>query len=291
MLQCFSPAKINLILRVGNKRKDQYHEIESLMLKLNFGDDLKIKFKKSKFSKIEISCPELSLEPQKNLAYKAVRAFEKETNSTLSCHIRLKKRIPTEAGLAGGSSNAASVLKACALFCWGKTWSQSQQRQLHKIASSLGSDLNLFLLKEAAAWCTGRGEICRGIELPKMHFVLVFPKTKISTALAYSSFKSAVGVQPLAKTYHRLKGPPDWFKQDFQVPALENDFEAFALESFPELKRLKRDLRLSGALAGQMTGSGSAFFGVYATNQKARKAAKFLSSRAWNCRAAESLSS
>jgi len=274
-------SKINLVLSVGAKRSDGFHHIESLMAKLRWGDEIQLKLRQSSETKIKIQCRELRLPLKKNLMYQAAHLFSERLPVFFDMDVILKKNIPTEAGLAGGSSNAATVLSVL------RKWYLSKIGKYHrldsvvfKIAADLGSDVPFFLKEEKSCWCSGRGEKCEAVSLPKMPVVLVFPKTKISTAWAYQELdklrKSKTKARP-----HLIKKPEYLKRRDYQIPIFQNDFEELALRRYRELRQLKRDLAESGAATGGMTGSGSCFYGIYQSPQLADKGKIFLKSRSW----------
>lgn len=200
----------------------------------------------------------------------------------------MKKQIPAEAGLAGGSSNAAGMLKLL------KNWylkslggNKSLDRHISRIARELGSDVDFFLHDSPAARCSGRGEQCKPTKLPAWWNVLVHPQQGISTAEAY---------RELSKSRPKKMGfdlsPPQWMGQTREfVPALQNDFEAWALSRYPKLDQLQRDLCRSGAIAGAMSGIGSSFYGIYRSESSAQQAKSFLDSKSWKSQVCQILES
>lgn len=271
-----SPAKLNFVLRIAPPRRDGFHPIESLMVKLNWGDGLKIHLRSSDRLKIKVEAGLTSIASEKNICWKACEKFSTYFQTYFEAQIQIKKNIPMQAGLGGGSSNAATVLLALAKWKFGAKISSQQVRDdLHHIASGLGSDLNLFLSETNAAWCTGRGEIVEPKNLPSRPIVLVFPKTKISTPWAYRHLDE-VRRGRADFSFRGFEGySQSWEEESFE-PQLRNDFQGPSLEKFAELRQVLQDLCLSGATTGQMTGSGSCFFGVYRSEALAKKAARFL---------------
>lgn len=278
----FCPAKVNLVLKIGERRRDGYHAVATLMTKLDWGDELSAEIEQGSGFDLEIDAPGLEVEKKNNLVYRAAKMFSESIPVLFSAKVKLKKRIPAEAGLAGGSSNAAAMLKLLKewyLKSLGKN--KSLDSNLRKIARDLGSDIEFFMGESSAAWCTGRGERCEQTKLPAWWVVLVHPKQRISTASAY---------RELAQARKKKKGkgkpdlsPPAWMgKTTALIPDLRNDFEPWALESFPELDKLQKDLCRSGAMAGGMSGSGSSFYGLFADRASAKQAESFLRDQAWN---------
>ena len=282
------PAKINLILRIGPKRRDSYHDIASLMVKLGWGDLLRLNVRPSMEVELNLDCPGLSdLEPSRNLAYQAAELFLR--NFKLQCRVDLtiEKRIPTDAGLGGGSSDAAMVLKALGDFLVQtnpRKYSKSAiQKKLLTMASRLGSDVAFLVQDEAAAWCRGRGEKMSPVKtLPSWPMVLIFPKSKISTAWAYRELDRLRG--PKFRQDSQWETMPEWLKQGEagrSIPSIDNDFLSLALTAHEELQLSLEALTGSGALAGGMTGSGSCFFGIYRDRAEAEKSATRLRASGW----------
>lgn len=250
------------------------------MARLAWGDRISINIQQSSATKIRLHCEQLKVPPEENLVYRAAEMFSKRMTTFFEAEIFLLKEIPSGAGLAGGSSNAATTLLA--LLQWyegivGKR--KGHWAQVQEMASELGSDVGFFLESESGAWCSGRGEICRPIELPSWPVVVAWPtKLRISTAEAYRAMKR--GEKPKG---FRLSGAPSWMGEigRIQFPEFRNDFEDWALERYSELRRLKRDFCLSAALTGGMTGSGSAFFGLYPDLVSARHGSQELLAKGW----------
>jgi len=285
-IQC--PAKINLILRIGPRRRDSYHDIASLMLKLQWGDLLRINVRPSANVEIKLDCPGLSdLEPSRNLAYRAAELFLKNFKLSLRVDLSIEKWTPTEAGLGGGSSDAASVLRVLRDFLLQTRphlYSKSAiRKRLLNMASQLGSDVAFLVQEEAAAWCQGRGDKMTPVRvLPSWPLVLIFPKSKISTAWAYRELDRFRG--PKFRQDLQWEIMPTWLKNSkgiCPIPAVENDFLNLALRAYEELQLCLEALTGSGALAGGMTGSGSCFFGIYRDQAEAEDSAVRLRASGW----------
>ena len=166
-LEIRAPAKVNLFLEVLAKRPDGYHDIETLMVAVNIFDTLK--FREDSSGDIRLACnrPELSTGPD-NLVVRAAALLKRQTGCEKGARIRLVKRIPLAAGLAGGSSDAAVTLIGL-----NRLWKlQLSPKQLMSLATELGSDV-AFFFSTPAAWCTGRGERVTRLRLGKpLWFVL-----------------------------------------------------------------------------------------------------------------------
>jgi len=174
-----APAKLNLFLEVVAKRPDGYHDLESLMVGIDLFDTLELHATAS--GEVELVCepPGLSTGPD-NLVHKAANALKAHTGrGDLSAHVRLTKRVPMQAGLGGGSSDAAAAIAGL-----NEIWKLGLTREtLHAIAASVGSDV-AFFHSLPAAWCTGRGEVTAPEPAPAngFDFVLVCPAVGLATA-------------------------------------------------------------------------------------------------------------
>lgn len=254
------------------------------MVPLNWGDQLTMKVWRADQIDIELECGGTIQLPQgSNLAFRAAQAFCQQFQQPLGIRMRLIKRVPTGAGLGGGSSDAGTVLRLLAEFC-----GLSRDPGLREVAAGLGSDVPFFLGRESA-WCEGRGEICKGVPLPhQLHFVLVHsPRSAVSTPWAYQQLDvMRLQSHPAAL---ELSGMPQWLKRSWSLLPLENDFEPVVLDRRPELKRVQRALCRVGASGVRMTGSGSSFFGLFGTPARARQAAQKLVSEGFWAHSCSSL--
>lgn len=189
MFEMFSPAKLNLFLEVSGKRPDGFHELETVMVRTDLYD--KIHFQQSTDPKVRlVLAPESSgIAPadfpldESNLIVKAANELRALTGTNLGATIQIVKRIPAEAGLAGGSSNAATTLLGL-----NRLWDlRLEKHELHTIAAKLGSDINFFVEDCRAAVCSGRGEIVRPIESTgEFYFVAFHPGVGNSTPAVFS---------------------------------------------------------------------------------------------------------
>jgi 4-diphosphocytidyl-2-C-methyl-D-erythritol kinase len=249
-----APAKLNLSLEILRKRPDGYHDLESLMVAVDLFDTLELRATHD--DQIALACEPATLSAgPDNLVHKAAVALRTHAKKPqLGASIRLTKRIPTQAGLGGGSSDAAAALAGL-----NEIWKLGLTRsELLAIAASIGSDVAFFLTLPAA-WCTRRGEVATPEESAGgFHFVLVCPQVGLGTAGVYgrlevpakpldgsavrSAFRSG-DAQALGRAiFNRLEGP------------------AFSLE--PLVGRIRRRLDSLGACGAMMSGSGSAVFAV-----------------------------
>jgi len=175
-----APAKVNLHLEVLARRPDGYHDLETLMVAVNLIDELEFR----PADRLTLNCtdPGLSTGPD-NLVVKAAVALARAAGYTGGAAIRLTKRIPQQAGLGGGSSDAAATLHGLNEL-WGLGLPPAQ---LAAVAAGIGSDV-AFFLHAPAAWCTGRGEVITPLPLGRrLHFVLVCPAEGLSTAAVFGA--------------------------------------------------------------------------------------------------------
>ncbi|MBI1807643.1 MAG: 4-(cytidine 5'-diphospho)-2-C-methyl-D-erythritol kinase [Ignavibacteria bacterium] len=263
MISLKAYAKINLGLRILGKRKDGYHEIETIFHRVNVFDEIEIELA----SVISLACSDPALPIDKrNLCIRAVRLLQRECNIKQGVQISLKKNIPVGAGLGGGSSDAAATLLA--LVKW---WNINiSHERLNAIALQLGSDVPYFL-KEGTAYATGRGEVLEYFDLDIPYWiVLVYPNIHISTAWAYQQVltenqKPAIPLKQIVQ--ENISDPR------LLVAHIPNDFEPLVLRSHGAVVRVKKNLYDSRAEFVQMSGSGSAVYGFFAKESDAREAA------------------
>lgn len=242
----FSPAKLNLSLRILGKRPDGFHELDTFMIKLpGLADEITL----TSGEKFHFTCSDSTLPTDaRNLVVKAANALFEASGEALPCHIHLQKNIPHGAGLGGGSSNAATTL----LLLNEKLKQPLAPEALHTIAAKLGSDIPFFL-HPGAARCTGRGEITEPAESPPPSKVVLFkPRFSIPTADAY---RDCLDAEPIPGISYST--------QTHEGLALVNDLEkpVFAKHRYlAELKTwLQNNRNVSAAL---MTGSGSTVFAI-----------------------------
>ena len=276
-----APAKINLHLHVGPRREDGFHEIESLFLALDWGDTIRLTFVAEEGS-CDIIMPG-PVAPEDNIVSRAVALFRSVTGWKAGVRIEIEKNLPLGAGLGGGSSDAAAVLKGLETLS-GKVL---PREVLWNMAAQLGSDVPFFW-EPGAAYVRGRGERVEPLVFPYyVPIVLVNPGIHSDTARAYSLLDSARErgklpcSQPLGKEVLR-----DALEGAIEGWPFYNDFLNLFLEetegSFQKIyQKLIGDLKTTEALFVSMSGSGSTCFGVFRDTVHAQEAARWLSSR-WN---------
>lgn len=269
-----SPAKINIGLRVLSKRKDGYHNIETIFYPINLFDEIRISIKRIPGKENIIDVKTSSNPPaeragekivnRKNICYKAVKLFfeELEIKEKYEIKIFVKKNIPIGAGLGGGSSNAASVLK-----CLAKHF--SNRMNLKHTALRLGSDVPFFL-NPKPSYATSRGEKLK--ELPKFKvkdkILIVNNGIHVSTKWAYNEVKSS---KLKVKSFQNIKT----FKLK-NIDVFVNDFEKAVFKKYPSLKKIKEKMYELGAKLSSMSGSGSTVYGFFDA-KKIKPAKKYFS--------------
>lgn len=272
-----APAKVNLILRVLERRPDDYHNLWSLMQTVGLEDQLAIR--RIETPHIRLRCEHETLAVDRtNLVYRAAALVCERAGVREGVEIELTKQIPLGAGLGGGSSDAAAtILGLNHLF--GLGWSVAQ---MSEAGQRLGSDVPFFF-KAPTAIVSGRGEGVRRVRMQGERWVvLVNPGFPVETKWAYQQLAQTRGpVRPLADALVRLN-QQDVVPWD-QVRALaENDFEPPVLGSHPLLREIKTQLLVHGAEFALLSGSGATVFGVFSEAAAAARAqAQLDQERGW----------
>ena len=269
-----SPAKINLFLRILDKRKDGYHNLENLMQTINFCDEIEIAQKSVNDENIIFECNEKNVPfGKENIAVRAVMKYREITGIKNKVFLKLKKRIPVGGGLGGGSSNAGTVLLGLNIL----NNNSLSIKKLTRVAIELGSDVPFFL-HGGLALCTGKGEVVTPMKSMELfHIVLVNPGFSISTKTAYENFekKQLTRVNESAKV---LKcGSITYFKE--LIPVLHNDLEESVITQYPLLREIKDYLEKCGCEKAMVTGSGSSIYGICKEHNKAEEISTDLRSR------------
>jgi 4-diphosphocytidyl-2-C-methyl-D-erythritol kinase len=234
-VRCFSPAKLNLSFRVLGKRLDGYHEIASVYQAIDFGDILEFAVLQQEPDRLTCTDPQLPCDSS-NLVLKATALFRNKTGLSFGVSIHLEKQIFIEAGLGGGSSNAATTLWALNQLLQTKI----PDNELAIWAAELGSDIPFFFSR-GSAYCTGRGEIVEEIPLLPFQGYLAKPPYRLSTL----------------QVYRNVRVPSC---ESLNMRPFFNDLESSAFALCPELSILKKQLLDLGFDEVCMTGSGTAFF-------------------------------
>lgn len=257
-LTLFSPCKINVFLRITSKRGDGFHDLASLFHVISLGDTIKFSLSPIKTKdRLSTNVPGVPLD-DRNLIIKALNLYRKKTGTDNFFWIHLDKKVPTGAGLGGGSSNAATALWAANQF----SGCLATEKELQEWSGEIGSDVPFFF-SHGAAYCTGRGEVVQDIPHPiplDLPMVLIKPQEACPTAEVYKRLRldQTSSVDPLTLLN---KITQNGISQDVCI----NDLEPPAFEVLSSLKKLKK--RVLAASRGQysavfMSGSGSTIVGI-----------------------------
>lgn len=260
-----APAKINIGLKVVSKREDGYHNLSTLFYPINDLYDL-LTFELS--DKFIFKCNDNNLPiDENNLIIKAKNLLEKTTNKKLNVKINLYKNIPVEAGLGGGSSDAAATLISLnELFSLKLNYNQ-----LLSLSLQLGSDVPFFI-KCKTAIGKSRGEILEQIDFEINYPILIVnPKIKISTKEAFKNIKPTNTELDIKKFLKENKNNFSKYA-DFFV----NDFEENIFCNYPEIKSIKELMIKNGALFSSMSGTGSTVYGIYKDIEQIKNTIAFL---------------
>ncbi|HWL08705.1 MAG TPA: 4-(cytidine 5'-diphospho)-2-C-methyl-D-erythritol kinase [Planctomicrobium sp.] len=262
-----APAKLNLSLAVLGRREDGFHQLKTVMLSVRLTDLLR--FSPSESGEIELRCHQASRSgtssllavDDRNLVIRAARLLREQTGCSQGVSIDLVKRIPMEAGMGGGSSNAAATLVALNRF-WNLGLSS---HDLHALAAQLGSDVNFFIDSPVAAVCSGRGEEVEPVPVSgPLHFVIVKPPFGLSTPKVFQQWGELQqdrgepeSVSPqITQTVQELESG----RLDRLGESLRNDLTAPAARLDPRLAEILQRLKREDVYGSGMTGSGSACF-------------------------------
>jgi 4-diphosphocytidyl-2-C-methyl-D-erythritol kinase len=264
----FAPAKINLVLRILDRRADGYHNLWSLMQIVRLEDELSISIS-DKHSSITLQCDDSSLKTDpSNLVYRAAAAVLEHSGRVIGLDLVLAKRIPMGAGLGGGSSDAAAtIIGLNQLLNLG--W--SMEKMAH-VGQALGSDVPFFFYAPSAI-VEGRGEKVAPVQIKGRRWVvLVNPGFPVETKWAYQQLSiSRTEVRPLSEA-HAALGKTSALSWESVLHAAENDFETAVFKAHPALHRIKQKLFAEGAEAALLSGSGATVFGVFRDETAARQA-------------------
>ena len=273
-LTLHAPAKLNLYLKVHGRRPDGFHDIETLFERIDLQDCLT--FQSLPSGDIQVACdhPDVPVGPD-NLVYQAIHRLKQDRSLPCGVRVTITKRIPVAAGLAGGSTDAATALMGVNRL-WGLGLSRDE---LFPYAASVGSDVAFFLYDSPWALGTGRGEQIEEVFLEEQFWhVLVAPEIKVYARDVYAG---------LSKTLpNRLTRPRDNVKilirslKKRDLPAIErgisNDLEDVVIGICPFLEKVKQKVRALGISRVMVSGSGPTLFGMTRTEQEARNASREL---------------
>lgn len=245
----FSPAKINLFLHVLARRPDGYHELQTLFQLLDHGDVLHIHLRADR--QLTLRCNRPELEMPDNLVLQAARSLQAATGISAGADIHLEKRLPSGAGLGGGSSNAATTLRAL-----NSLWQTGLDTDaLAHMGKSLGADVPVFVYGHTA-WGEGIGEKLTPMTLPERWYVVLTPKIQVSTGEIFSH-------RELTRNESAIK------MHGFLTGHSRNDCEALVRRLYPQVDAA---LKWLGQRAPpRMTGTGASVFAGFDHEAQARE--------------------
>ena len=266
-------AKVNLGLAVLDRRPDGYHNIATVFQAISWFEDITVRMQPATERAVELACDREDLANESNLAWRAADALLSRTGLRARVRIEIRKTLPVGAGLGGGSSDAAAVLRAINAM----RFNAIPHGVLHGIASELGSDVPYFLMGGTAV-AGGRGTDLRAVpDLPTAEVVLALPGVEVSTAWAYRALarardEGALTAPPVRRKIGGLGRAADWFEGGGlggPIKRLENDFEAVVFQRFPVIRKCKGKLLACGARHALLAGSGSTVFGLFDSGEAA----------------------
>ncbi|HWH33079.1 MAG TPA: 4-(cytidine 5'-diphospho)-2-C-methyl-D-erythritol kinase [Egibacteraceae bacterium] len=254
-----APAKVNLVLRVAAPRPDGYHPVTTLLVAVDgLADTVRVASAPAR----RVICPGVA--ERDNLAWRAMDVLERATDRPVRLRVDIDKRIPAQAGLGGGSSDAAAVMRA-ARDLLGLALGDGD---LERLAAEVGSDVPFFV-RGGAQWATGRGEVLTPAEPPPgLWLLLTPPVVALPTALVYRAWDA--GARPPALPPPDTAAPLRDWRRDGRVG---NDLWPAALARAPRLGGVARALRAAGARRVLLCGSGGALAGLFGSAEDARAAA------------------
>ena len=249
-----APGKINLCLQITGKRADGYHELDSIFLPIAWSDIVRIETRPSDTPRVSLRCDEAALnDSQSNLASRAAGAFMREFAITAEVLVDLRKRIPSGAGLGGGSSDAGAVLRMMAAI-----FSITSPERLAALALRLGADVPFFL-DPGPARVRGIGEAIEPLStMVRLNLVIAVPRLEVSTAKVFAALSRESWSGPLADS-----AIASILSGKMSATQVVNDLAKPAMGLFPDIARLKALLEEEGAHVTGMSGSGGAVFGLY----------------------------
>lgn len=250
----FPNAKINLGLNIIEKRPDGYHNLETIFYPINLQDALEVTRRENndKEYTLHISGAPLEGEPEDNLVVKAYKLLKKDYPGLLPVDIHMYKHIPAGAGLGGGSSDAACMIKLLNdKFSLGLS-----TERMEEYAVKLGADCASFI-RNKPVFATGIGNLFEPVELSLKgyHIILIKPDIFVSTRDAFAEIKP---VRPAVSLKEIVKQPMETWKN-----SMKNDFEDSVFKKFPEIAAIKDELYDLGAVYAAMSGSGSSVYGIF----------------------------
>lgn len=266
-LTLLAPAKLNLFLEVINRRKDNYHNLETVMQKVDIFDTIQMTKAKGWLS---VTANNSLPTDKRNTVVKALEILRKRHKFQDGLNVKITKKIPIAGGFGGGSSDAASALIGANKILGLKL----AKKELNEIAKKVGADVPFFL-GSSTALCVGRGDVIKkSIKTRQMHYVVVMPRVHNLTKEIYENLSLSL-TEPRTKSsifckYLRGNSIENLGRHLF------NRLEEPAFRMKPELSRIKRTMQGIGFCGVSMTGSGSAIYGLCKSRKEAMQKAKLV---------------
>ncbi|MBN1283259.1 MAG: 4-(cytidine 5'-diphospho)-2-C-methyl-D-erythritol kinase [Proteobacteria bacterium] len=273
-----APAKVNTLLRVIGRREDGYHDLEMVMVPLSLCDEITLTATGGGITISVDGQADDGMAGERNLAFRAARAFIEHAGVKAGVAIELTKRVPVAAGLGGGSSDAAAVLRGLNSL-WGVGLTVDE---LAGIGARLGADVPFFCHR-GPAFVEGIGDRVSVYEtFPKCSYLLINPGFPLSTPWVYDQWDLQLTMKP----------PDARVRPLFQVfsdviASLHNDLERVTIPAHPEIGVIKGALMESGAAGALMSGSGPTVFGVFSDAVARDRAHAQLDREGWRIYKAE----
>lgn len=268
-------AKINLSLDVTRKRQDGYHEVKMIMQTIALHDKVILD---KRDTGIEVSCDKPWVPGgNDNIAYKAANLISQRCNAVSGVSIKILKRIPVAAGLAGGSADAAAVIKGMnELFNLNLN-----EDELLDIGKHVGADVP-FCIKGGTMLSEGIGEELTEIDsMPEVNIVLVKPRVSVSTAWVYNNLKlDKISSRPDTNLLIKAISEKNI---SYLAGNMRNVLETVTIEKYGVINDIKNELLRLGALGSMMSGSGPSVFGIFEDSKKACHAYEGLKGSKWEC--------
>lgn len=265
-----SYAKLNLYLKVISRRKDNYHNLETIFERIDLADKIILKSRRDNRIIITSDCGEVPTD-ESNLAWRAAQSLKDKFNLKAGLDIKIIKRIPVASGMAGGSSNAASVLMGL-----NRLWElRLNKRKLLEFGKSLGADVSFFIHDYPFAVGLGRGDEIHPLNsLEKIRFwhIVVVPRIQVSTASVYQKWDKIPQKVRLTTPYSNVKMLTSALRRnDFSLikRGLFNSLEQASIRLYPEIARIKEEFTRLGLKSILMSGSGAAVMAIVSSRKEA----------------------
>ncbi len=236
-----APAKLNLFLHITSRRKDGYHNLQTIFQLLDYSDTLNFKLRSD--GKLFCISTLIDLNPEQDLTLRAARLLKKYSNTPLGADIKVEKKIPVGGGLGGGSSDAATALLAL-----NQLWNLNLSLDiLAKLGLELGADIPVFIYGHTA-WAEGIGEILTPVDLDESWYLVIHPGCNISTAEIFND-------KDLTRDFFPI------IMQDFVEGKSINTFEAIVCEHYPQVNKAIKWLNQYSS--ARLTGTGACLFAKF----------------------------